>query len=93
MEDAIHELTDVKLLENGEYQATFPDGRSPSGINPQNKRDWPSVEAHIEAGKYVKEWEPHVDTPEEILAQLDSVVSRDLEDVLGVMTADQKRIF
>ena len=97
MLEQISTATEITELANSTYAARINGGNIQSGFRPdadgQNGRGYAAIMGAIEGGAEVTPYVAHVDTPEELLAQLDRAVSRDLEDVLDVMTADQKENF
>jgi len=101
MEEVTIELTNVRENGtpetgfNGEYSVTLPNGKSPSGIAPGNKNLWPSIQAHLDAKKHVEKYvTPPVPSADEVeLAQLDNVLSREIEDVVSILSPDQQEAF
>jgi len=82
MEQVIIELTNVRQLESGEYQATMPNGKSPSGIAPGNERLWPSIQAHLDAGKEVEAYVAYVPTYQEQRARAYPAIGDQLDAII-----------
>ena len=96
MENQIPTATEITELANNTYAARIDGGPIESGFREgtdASGRGYAAIMQAIEDGAEVTPYVPHVDTPEDLLAQLDNMVSRDLEDVLDVMTAEQKENF
>ena len=95
MEEVILALTNVtEESEAGAYTITLPSGEVKGSVR-EGTRNGRHLKAHLDAKKYVEKYAkpPEPTDDEKELAQLDSVLSREIEDVVSILTVDQQEAF